>query len=239
MKEKILLGVWSEEGLDGLIAESTKIKDIGERISFLSGQFLGVPYKESTLIGSATMPERLVVNIEAFDCFTFLDCVEAMRLSRFFADFHENLIRVRYKAGIVSYDRRNHFFTDWSEQNREFVYDRTKEIGGKKAETVAKILNRKDDGSVLLPGIGPIERTISYIPSEGLDKTISQLFQTGDYIGIYSDLPGLDVSHVGIVVKDGPNIDFRHASSAARKVIDEDFSEYIAGKPGIVVLRPR
>jgi len=72
-----------------------------------------------------------------------------------------------------------------------------------------------------------------------LDKTIGQLFQTGDYIGIYSDLPGLDVSHVGIVVKDGPNINFRHASSAARKVIDEDFSEYIAGKPGIVVLRPR
>ena len=41
MKEKILLGTWSEERLDRLIAESAKIKDIGERIAFLSKQFLG------------------------------------------------------------------------------------------------------------------------------------------------------------------------------------------------------
>ena len=54
MKEKILLGTWSEEKLDRLIAEATKIKDIGERIAFLSEQFLGAPYKESTLIGDVT-----------------------------------------------------------------------------------------------------------------------------------------------------------------------------------------
>jgi hypothetical protein len=238
MKGKILLGAWSESELNRLIAEATKIKVIGERITFLSGQFLGVPYKESTLIGGATTPETLVINIEAFDCFTFLDCIEAMRLSRSFADFHENLTRVRYKAGIVRYDRRNHFFTDWSEQNRAFVSDRTKEIGGKKTETVTKILNRKDDGSSLLPGIAPIKRIISYITSEGMNKTVCARLQTGDYVGIYSDLPGLDVSHVGIVVKDGPNINFRHASSAARKVVDQDFSEYISDKAGIIILRP-
>jgi hypothetical protein len=238
MKGKILLGAWSESELNRLIAESTKVKDIGERITFLSGQFLGVPYKESTLIGGATTPETLVINIEAFDCFTFLDCIEAMRLSRSFADFHENLTRVRYKAGIVRYDRRNHFFTDWSEQNRAFVSDRTKEIGGKKTETVTKILNRKDDGSSLLPGIAPIKRIISYITSEGMNKTVCARLQTGDYVGIYSDLPGLDVSHVGIVVKDGPCINFRHASSAARKVVDQDFSEYISDKAGIIILRP-
>ena len=73
-----------------------------------------------------------------------------MRLSRSFADFHENLIRIRYKEGVVGYERRNHFFTDWSLYNTDFVQDRTKEIGGKKIETVTKILNRKDDG-LLLP----------------------------------------------------------------------------------------
>jgi len=237
MKGKILLDAWSESELDRLIAKSTKIKNIGERITYLSGQFLGVPYKESTLIGSATTPETLVINIEAFDCFTFLDCIEAMRLSRSFADFYENLIRVRYKEGIVRYDRRNHFFTDWSEQNREFVNDRTKETGGKKTETVTKILNRKDDGSSLLPGIGSMKRIIFYIPTEGMNKRVCERLQTGDYVGIYSDLPGLDVSHVGIVVKDGPNINFRHASSAARAVVDQDFSEYISGKAGIIILR--
>ena len=146
MNETLFLGTWSEEKLDRLIAEAAKIKDIGERIAFLSGQFLGAPYKESTLIGDMTTPETLVINIEAFDCFTFLDCIEAMRLSRSFVDFHENLIRIRYKEGVIGYERRNHFFTDWSVYNTDFVQDRTKEIGGKKIKTVKKILNRKDDG---------------------------------------------------------------------------------------------
>ena len=238
MDEKILLGTWSEEKLDSLIAEAAKIKNIGERIVFLSGQFLGAPYKESTLIGDAAAPEALVINIEAFDCFTFLDCIEAMRLSRSFVDFHENLIRIRYKAGVVGYDRRNHFFTDWSEHNADFVQDKTKEIGGRKTETIKKMLNRRADGSSFLPGIGPFERMISRIPSESINRATCGRLQTGDYVGMYSGLSGLDVSHVGIIVKDGPSIRFRHASSAARKVVDQDFSEYISGKPGIIILRP-
>ena len=62
--------------------------------------------------------------------------------------------------------------------------------------------------------------------------------RTGDYIGIYSDLSGLDVSHVGIIVKDSLGIKFRHASSVARKVVDQDFATYISGKPGIIIIRP-
>ena len=92
--------------------------------------------------------------------------------------------------------------------------------------------------SYFLPGIRPFERMISYIPSESVNKTTCCAIKTGDYVGIYSNLSGLDVSHVGIIVKDGPGIYFRHASSAARKVVDQDFSEYIAGKPGIIILRP-
>jgi hypothetical protein len=236
--EKILLGAWSEEKLDELIAEAAKIKDIGERVVFLSGQFLGTPYEESTLIGGATVAERLVINIEAFDCFTFLDGIEALRLSRSFVDFHENLIRIRYKEGVFRYKRRNHFFTDWVVYNTDFVQDRTKEIGGKKIKTSKKILNRKNDGSYFLPGLGSFERMISYIPSECVNRTTFGRLRTGDYVGIYSSISGLDVSHVGIIVKAGPGMYFRHASSAAQKVVDQDFSEYIAGKPGIIILRP-
>jgi len=238
VNEKIILGVWSEKKLDGLLAEAAKIRDIGERITFLSGQFIGMPYKESTLISDVAAPEALVINIEAFDCFTFLDCIEAMRLSRYFVDFHENLIRIRYKEGIVGYERRNHFFTDWSLHNADFVQDRTKEIGSKKIKTVTKNLNCKDDGSHFLRGIRPFERTVSYIPSESVKKRMYGLLRTGDYIGIYSSLSGLDVSHVGIIVKYGLGIKFRHASSVARKVVDQDFSEYISGKPGIIIIRP-
>jgi len=65
--------------------------------------------------------------------------------------------------------------------------------------------------------------------------------KTGDYAGIYSVTEGLDVSHVGIIIKKGDNIYLRHASSQKeiRKVVDQDFRKYIVGKPGIIILRPK
>ncbi|ECV2939181.1 N-acetylmuramoyl-L-alanine amidase-like domain-containing protein, partial [Salmonella enterica subsp. enterica serovar 4,[5],12:i:-] len=50
---------------------------------------------------------------------------------------------------------------------------------------------------------------------------------------------GLDVSHVGIVVRHDEQVWFRNASSLAanRKVVDTPFMEYMHSRPGIVVLR--
>jgi len=58
-------------------------------------------------------------------------------------------------------------------------------------------------------------------------------------VGVYSELPGLDVSHVGIIVKKGKTF-LRHASSREQceKVIDQPLDEYIEGKAGIIILRP-
>ncbi|HFQ9941283.1 TPA: N-acetylmuramoyl-L-alanine amidase-like domain-containing protein, partial [Klebsiella pneumoniae] len=82
---------------------------------------------------------------------------------------------------------------------------------------------------------------ISYIPASAIDKEVINKLQTGDYVGIYSTKRGLDVSHVGIIIKDHNNIWFRNASSLAknRKVVDSPFIRYMATKPGIVVLRDK
>lgn len=240
MNKMISLGIWSRQKLDELLREAGNVQNPGERIAFLSRQFLNRPYKDATLIGDVKTPEVLVINLETFDCFTFLDTIEAMRLSHTFTDFHKKLIGVRYKEGIVSYEKRNHFFTDWCAFNKGSIQDMTEPIGGAKIKTVNKALNRKDDGSFFLAGIAPLERTVSYIPSEDVDKTVLADMKTGDYVGIYSELQGLDVSHVGIFINNRSGLTFRHASSAPdiRKVVDQDFLTYIAGKPGIIILRP-
>src|SRR5574341_555865 len=81
-KELIILGKWNEKQLDYIIRESSKIHDLDIRIDFLSEQFLNVDYKESTLIGNINIPEVFVVNLLGVDCFTYIDYVEAMRLSK-------------------------------------------------------------------------------------------------------------------------------------------------------------
>ncbi|WP_333653683.1 N-acetylmuramoyl-L-alanine amidase-like domain-containing protein [Dissulfurispira sp.] len=235
--ESVILGRWTEERLNAIMREAAEIQGAGERIAFFSEKFLGLPYQEKTLIGDIKTPEVFVINLSAVDCFTFIDYIEAMRLSSSFSEFKENLRRVRYKTGKVAFENRNHFFTDWVESNSEFVEDVTEGIGGKNAIKVEKMLNVKEDGTYFLNGIDPKKHVVKYIPSAVIDDSIMNKLRTGDYAGIYSEVHGLDVSHVGIIIKDSERVYLRHASSVKRKVVDEDFRDYIANKPGIVILR--
>ncbi|MBI4848909.1 MAG: DUF1460 domain-containing protein [Nitrospirae bacterium] len=241
MRERIILGKWTEEQLDRLLNESSAISDVDRRIEFLSAQFLGIEYKEATLTGDVNTPEVFVIDLEGVDCFTFLDYIEATRTSKSFAGFKDNLGKIRYRSGKISYEDRNHFFTDWREYNPDLVEDVTEKISAGKSRHITKTLNRKADGTYYLPGIPIREREITYVPSGSVDDIIVGNLKTGDYAGIYSDKQGLDVSHVGIIIKKEDAVYFRHASSSAknRKVVDEDFRKYISGKPGIVVLRAR
>jgi hypothetical protein len=241
MDEKIILGKWTEGGLDRLIAEGAQIADTGERIEFLSRHFLGTPYREATLIGDAQAQEVLVVNLHEVDCFTFLDYIEAMRHAGSFEEFKENLAKIRYKDGVVSYRTRNHFFTDWCRYNENFIEDVTEQTSPFWSRKVQKILNRKEDGTLFVKGVAPVTRTLCYIPADTINSETTDRLRTGDYVGIYTDAPGLDVTHVGIFIRKDDTLYLRHASSLkeSRQVINQDFRHYISTKPGIIVFRPK
>ncbi|MBA4349404.1 MAG: DUF1460 domain-containing protein [Thermodesulfovibrio sp.] len=239
--ESINLGKWTHEKLNSFLHKASGIKDTGKRMDFLSKRFLGTAYKESTLIGDINTPEIFVINLKGLDCFTFIDYIEAIRLSDSFNEFRENLKKVRYQHGKVAFKNRNHFFTNWIEYNSDTIFDVTGQIGGRKVKTVKKLLNKKEDGTRFISGIVPEKREIKYIPSDAVNGSIINKMKTGDYVGIYSDLQGLDVSHVGIFIRQRNKVYLRHASSLKkyRRVANEDFRRYIAGRSGILVLRPK
>jgi len=236
MNQHILLGERTPQGIDGLLQDASRINDPGERIEFISGQFLGIPYKDSTLIGDINTPEVFVINLEAVDCLTFIEYVEAMRVSSSFDEFKFNLRRIRYRDGMVDFTKRNHFFTDWMEFNAELVMDVTERLG--RTVEVTKTLNLKEDGTFLLQGIKPLRRVIKYIPKDNFNDSLYKGLKTGDYIGIYSPLNWLDVSHVGIIIREEGTIYLRHASSKKAMVVDDEFMGYISDKAGLIVLRP-
>ena len=241
MGEQIHLGKWTEERLTDLITEASLIHAPGDRIAFLSKDFLNTKYRDSTLTGERNVPEVFVINLEFFDCFTFIEYVDAMRMSNSFSGFREHLRNVRYHSGHISYKNRNHFFTDWKAFNADFIVDMTNYIGADRTKDVSKRLNEKDDGTLFLPGVACRLREVTYIPSLYVNNEVIENLNTGDYAGIYSKKEGLDVSHVGIIIKEQDAVTFRHASSLRkhRKVIDEDFRDYLRAKPGIIILRAR
>lgn len=237
----ILLGKWTRGSLEDIMRKSSSYVTPGKRIRYISSLFKGTPYKESTLAGDFCLREVFVINLHEVDCLTFIEHVEAMRLSASFHKFQKNLKKIRYRSGKIAFAARKHFFTDWCEFNKDYVYDATEFVGGHKTMFEHKLLNLKADGTAFIYGIQPYGREIAYIPSSSLSARIIDNLKTGDYIGIYSDTPGLDVTHVGILIKYGGKTFLRHASSQKehRKVIDQDFKTYIAPKPGIIVLRPK
>lgn len=235
-------GVLADAGLPdpwpARIAETSTVSDPGHRAELLSRPFLGVPYQAGTLGGGAGRPEELTINVAAVDCFTLLDYVEAMRRSKHPEEFRIKLTEVRYRDDIVSWETRRHFFTDWG--GTSWLRDVTAVIGGRLVRTTTKALNLKDDGRKFLPGVAVQQRAIAWLPQSALDAAILSELRNGDYLGIYSERNGLDVSHVGLVVRQGGRLDFRHASNqdGVMQVVDTPLPAYLADKPGIVLLRP-
>ncbi|HVY55087.1 MAG TPA: N-acetylmuramoyl-L-alanine amidase-like domain-containing protein [Thermodesulfobacteriota bacterium] len=238
--EVIKLGKWTEGSLTEVMTEASKLGSPGERIAFISEKFLGTPYAASTLTGSIDTPEVFTIDLEGMDCFTFIDYVEAMSLSDSFPEFKDSLRNIRYDRGVVSFTKRNHFFSDWPINNSQYIEDVTSEVGGKNTVAVSKKLNLKSDGTYYLPGIPVKERTIYYIPSVSLSPSVLDKLMTGDFAGIYTDKDGLDASHTGLIIKKGGKVFLRDASSREKnkKVVDEGLSEYMKNRPGLIVYRP-
>ena len=167
--------------------------------------------------------------------------MEALQRANDREQFIDNLIKVRYKDGVVSeFANRKHFFTDWSALAPAVATDITSSLGANSIQ-VTKNLNKKGSGGVYLPDLPIAPLNLSHtFPVSG--STAASSPDCGPVITsvAYAEDGGLDVTHVGIFVDkpDGPFL--RNASSLRvnNKVVDSPLLDYLKTVPGIVVLRP-
>jgi hypothetical protein len=233
-------GSMTPAAIDTLLKDAqASQKEEGDKIDTISGHFLGTAYKANTLIGSARNPEKMVVRLDGVDCMTYVEYVEALRRSNAYDDFVNNLRRVRYKDGRIDFRNRNHFFLNWPINNAPFVVDVTRIVGDAASRRATKQLNSPRH-KPLIPGIPIVEVSAYYIPGHRINDTVVGRLQSGDYVGLYTDRVGLDVTHVGIVIKKGAQTFFRHASNEhnIRKVVDAEFVSFFKRRRGFVVFRP-
>jgi len=218
-------GQLTKEKIETLLRKKEELKSREEKVDFISSIFLGTRYE-----WVKWNEEVMLVNLAKLDCMTFVEYVEALLQAGSFQEFLENLREIRYRGGVVSYETRRHFFTDWLEIGFK---DIGKKVGGEKAVRVKKILNK---GGVL-KGVPAKEVEFHYIPVEAFTREVISRLKTGDVIGVYSEKDWLDVSHLGIVVKKEGKVFVRHASSRFGKVVDEPLGEFLKRTKGLVILR--
>lgn len=142
-----------------------RILNHNKSIDDLSSNFIGTPYKAGTLIGSASEPEKLTVNVTALDCFTFIDYIEALKGTNSASSFINRLARIRYIDGSVSFTHRRHFFAQWADGLNPTARDVTKEVSGS-SKSVIKYLNLDVSGRLIIPGIPILKKQCTTFPRE-------------------------------------------------------------------------
>lgn len=255
---------WHNEAADTTAITKFLIKatDFGasnpnELMEFIGRQFIDAPYKAGTL---ESQPEALTVNLEEFDCTTFIETVTALALTveehkNSWQDFIDNLETIRYRQGEVNgYSSRLHYFSDWivSNTHRGIVREVTDRIP--QSDSQIKTLDYMSRNRSSYPAladdaefeaiknmeVGFRSHRFPYIKSGRIAaKPILSSLRGGDIIAFTTKKDGLDISHVGIIVmeKDGPRL--LHASSREGKVTIDKLSlaEYLKKSPAITGIR--
>jgi hypothetical protein len=237
-----------------------KGKSVRELMVSVGTFFLGTPYVAHTV---EKEKEVLVVDLREFDCTTFAEsCLASARTIHSgdltFEHFASELLGIRYRDGSIhGYPSRIHYFSDWilTNQQKGVVKDVTEASGGISIPIQVNFMSSHPESYKHLKAdpdlIGIIAgqekeismRTMHYIPTDLLAGVESKL-QEGDIAGITTNIDGLDIVHVGILVRRDARIHFLHASSKGGQVEITEYplEDYLKGREnatGIMVARPQ
>lgn len=213
-------------------------RPMGEVVAAVGLTFVGTPYEPGTL--EVPGPERLVVNLRALDCVTFVenalvlaDLVKtvpdevAEDREALAAAYRERLIRLRYRSGVLQgYPSRLHYFSEWlSDNERKGVLQViTADLPGARrdarpltfmTENPEAYRQIAEDPSIL-EEIRIIEQGLTtprwYIPQDRIEAAAAGGgIRDGDIIAAKSTLDGLDVAHTGIALWRGDRLHLLHA----------------------------
>lgn len=221
--------------------------------------FMGTPYVSATLENG--IAEKLVINLRELDCTTFVENVLA--LSRIikagktdFSSFAAMLQRIRYRDGIRhGYPSRLHYFSEWITNNQEkHIVDGTINKNGKRIDKPINYMSTHPSDYPVLKEhpelIKPIaiqENELSkhefwYFPKTDFVNLYKNL-KHGDIIALTSTIDGVDVNHVGIIVKKENEFYLLHAPLSGKMVLISekpitDFLRPTSKNSGIMIVRP-
>lgn len=233
----------------------------GELTEALGRRFLGAPYVAGSL--DPPGPERLIINLRAFDCVTYVETVLALsRTVRAgggpgdFRAFAHELMRLRYRDGDrPSYPARLHYFSEWIAANadRGTVEDLTERLGGEPdprpidfmtahREAYPQLADGQFAGEIRAREDQLTSSPRYRIPEDRIAAADADL-RTGDVIAATSTVSGLDVAHTGIAVRIDGRIYLMHAPLAGGvvEISSLPLAERILaieGQDGVMVARP-
>lgn len=243
------------------VSNNLQSKPINKIVIEIGKSFLGLDYIAHSI--EPKRNEEIVINLSGFDCYTYLESVLALSRNiksgkTSFENYLSEIENIRYRRGkLTNYTSRLHYFSDWIYDcdRRKIVENVTQKIGGEKYINEVNFMSSNPNyyeqlksNPKFIEEMKLIEDVISnreyyYIPQNKIAKLEKEI-QSGDIIGITTDVAGLDIAHTGIAIKmkDG-RIHLMHSPSEGKKsqITEKPLADYIKGnkrQTGIMVARP-
>lgn len=223
------------------------ITDANQLVAQYGEWLMGTPYVAHTLEGDK---EMLTINIDELDCTTFVETLYALTRTTLsgrysWRDFAHNLEAIRYRGGNINgYASRLHYISDWIIENtyRGNIKEFTPELDGvqymvKNIDFMSKNRDKypalADDATfqkIKGTEIGYRNHRFPYFKVDfNSQKRMKKVVRTGDFVAIVTNIKGLDVQHMGVIVMKDDVPYLLNASSVGKKVqIEEiDLADYI------------
>jgi len=218
-------------------ASAERLPSPEARVAYFAKAFEGTPYAGGTLEGPE---EVLTVRLDSLDCTTFVDVSMALAFTtgerrKSWRDFIYNLRRLRYRGGeIDGYPSRLHYICDWIVDNRHrgnlvdatnlfprYNYLlRTIDFMSTNRGKYPALADSANFAGIKTVENGYRQHRFPYIKSADLNnKDVKKTLRQGDVVALVTSLKNLDVTHMGIIVKDESGEPYLlHASSTDGKV---------------------
>ena len=234
-------------------------RPIGEVMQAIAEQLLDTPYQENLLDESPN--ETLTISLQKFDCVLFIESVLAMARGvakqDYSASTYVNHVREqRYANGEMNgYCSRLHYFSEWlaDNQKRAIVKNLTSDLAGISIDktlnfmsvhwqTYPQLAHSKANRQCIAEMESKLDNaSIRYIPTQQIQSQYAAL-EPGDVIAIATKIPGLDVTHTGLVYRSrSGKLGMIHAAPVKGVMISPDLQRYVAKVDdaiGILVARP-
>ena len=246
----VFAGEQDRAHIEKWLQEAVSLPKDSCRTLHFAKKMLGVPYVAGTLDGNEE--EQLVVLVDSLDCTTFVEtvlafCIADKRGERDYEGFKKALTQIRYRDGILNgYTSRLHYFSNWICNNEQmgFVKECTSETACSLPKElwldfmtthVDSYLPMKKNPE-LVKEMASHEKNwqgtvVSYIPKEKLNLPPEGLkIKDGDVLALVTNIKGLDVVHVGFAFWKDNQLHLLHASSSAKKVIEDPKTQYDSSK---------
>jgi D-alanyl-D-alanine carboxypeptidase/D-alanyl-D-alanine-endopeptidase (penicillin-binding protein 4) len=214
-----------------------------DRLVHFSKALEGKPYKLGPTGEGVrgAIDSKPLLNLWEFDCVTYMESVMALSMSSHPNQVIPHLNKIRYFSDSTSYITRKHFFIeDWIYKSPKYV----RTVRFPMDTTHTRITGKQFFFKLKqIPFLGEDPSTpLSYVPYQ---KALTLMDNWGHYKPYKSFLgvafvtrkpEWLWVSHTGFLdATEGGKPQLRHASSKTKKVVSQDFKEYLLSRKGSIL----